>query len=51
MLAMYVVLENYQGMLCDDPTAYIGQPGFELLQQMPVTWDESKVPAAIPGEY
>lgn len=46
MLAMYVVLENYQGMLCDYPDAYIGQPGFEVLQQMPTIWDETFVPGA-----
>jgi alpha-glucosidase len=51
MLAMYVVLENYQGMVCDYPDAYRGQPGFEVLQQMPVTWDETRVVAAEPGKY
>ena len=51
MLAMYVVLENYQGMVCDYPDAYIGQPGFEVLQHMPVTWDETKVLAAEVGKY
>lgn len=51
MLAMYVVLENYQGMVCDYPDAYIGQPGFEVLQHMPVTWDETHVTAAEPGKY
>ena len=43
MLGMYVVLENEQGMVCDFPDAYIGQPGFEFLQQVPLTWDETKV--------
>ena len=43
MLAMYVVLENYQGMLCDYPDAYTGQPGFEVLQHIPTTWDEIMV--------
>ena len=51
MLGMYVVLENYQGMLCDYPDAYIGQPGFEVLQHMPVTWDETKVLEAEVGKY
>jgi alpha-glucosidase len=41
MLGMYVVLENYQGMLCDYPDAYIGQPGFEVLQHIPTIWDET----------
>lgn len=43
MLGMYVVLENYQGMVCDYPDAYIGQPGFEVLQHIPTTWDETHV--------
>jgi alpha-glucosidase len=51
MLAMYVVLENALGMACDDPVAYIGQPGFEFLQQVPTTWDETKVIDAKPGEW
>ncbi|MDB5130615.1 MAG: glycoside hydrolase [Mucilaginibacter sp.] len=51
MLAMYVVLENALGMVCDNPDAYIGQPGFEFLQQVPTTWDETRVIDAKPGEY
>jgi len=43
MMAMYVVLESYLGMVCDYPEAYEGQPGFELLPQIPTTWDETKV--------
>lgn len=50
MLAMYVVLESYLGMVCDDPTAYEGQEGFDFLRLVPTTWDETKVPVAIPGE-
>jgi alpha-glucosidase len=48
---MYVVLENYQGMVCDNPDAYIGEPGFEVLQQMPTTWDETKVTNAVIDQY
>ena len=51
MLGMYVVLENEQGMVCDYPDAYIGQPGFEFLQQVPLTWDETKVINAKVSEY
>ena len=51
MLAMYVVLENYQGMLCDYPEAYEGQPGFDFLREVPVTWDEIRVLHAVPGKY
>ncbi|MFI5153857.1 MAG: glycoside hydrolase family 97 protein [Chitinophagales bacterium] len=51
MLAMYVVLENYLGMVCDYPAAYEGQPGFEFLKEVPTTWDETRVLNAKPGEY
>ena len=51
MLAMYVVLENYLGMVCDYPDAYIGQPGFDFIQQVPTTWDETKVMDAKVGEW
>jgi alpha-glucosidase len=51
MLGMYVALENEQGMVCDNPDAYIGQPGFEFLQQVPLSWDETKVLNAKVSEY
>jgi alpha-glucosidase len=51
MLAMYVVLENYLGMVCDYPAAYEGQPGFEFLKMVPTVWDETKVLDAKVGEY
>lgn len=51
MLAMYVVLENYLGMVCDYPDAYINQPGFEVIKKMPTTWDETRVIAAEVGDY
>lgn len=60
MLAMYVVLESYLGMVCDYPEAYegddglvqpgIGEPGFDFLRAVPTSWDETRVPVAIPGE-
>ena len=51
MLGMYVVLECYLGMVCDSPTAYAGQPGFEFLQNVPTSWDETVVPDASVNEY
>ena len=51
MLAMYIVLENYLSMVCDYPDAYIGEPGFEVIQHIPTTWDETRVPAAKVGEF
>jgi len=51
MLAMYVVLESYLALVSDYPDAYLGQPGFDFLQQVPTTWDESKVISARVGEW
>jgi len=51
MMAMYIVLENPLGMVCDYPNAYIGQPGFEYIQKLPTVWDETKVPGAKVGEW
>lgn len=51
MLAMYIVLESYLGMICDTPEAYRGQPGFEFLQLVPTVWDETVVPVAIVNEH
>ena len=51
MLAMYVVLQNPLGMVCDYPAAYEGQPGFEFIKEVPTTWDASKVIDAKVGEY
>jgi alpha-glucosidase len=51
MLAMYVVLESYLGMVCDYPEAYEGQPGFDFLQKVPTVWDETKVLDAAVGGY
>jgi alpha-glucosidase len=51
MMAMYVVLESYLAMVADFPSAYEGQPGFEFLQKVPTSWDETIVPAAAVGEY
>ena len=51
MLAMYVVLESYLTMVADYPEAYLKQPGFDFLQKIPTTWDETKIPAAEVGAY
>lgn len=51
MLAMYVVLESYLGMVCDYPESYEGQPGFDFLQEVPTVWDETRVLGAEVGEY
>ncbi len=51
MLAMYVVLENHMAMVCDEPQAYEGQDGFDLLCKMPTVWDETVVPGAEVGQW
>ena len=51
MLAMYVILESYLPMVCDDPTAYEAQNGFDFIKNIPGTWDETRVPIAIPGAW
>jgi len=42
-LAMFVVYESPLTMVCDDPAAYRGQAGLPFLQQVPTSWDETRV--------
>ena len=51
MLGMYIVLESYLQMVCDDPEAYRNQPGFKFLCGIPTNWDETVVPAAEVNKY
>jgi alpha-glucosidase len=51
MLAMYIVLENYLPMVADDPATYEGAPGFDFIKSVPSTWDETRVPFAIPARW
>jgi alpha-glucosidase len=51
MLAMYVVLENANAMVCDYPEAYENQPGFDFLRKVPTIWDETKLLKAEPDQY
>jgi alpha-glucosidase len=41
-LAMYVVYENPMPMVCDTPSSYEGQEGFDFLKHVPTTWDETR---------
>jgi len=50
-MALYVVYENPEPMLCDHPEAYKNQLGFEFLLKVPTVWDETKVINAKIGEY
>ena len=51
MLALYVVFENANAMVCDYPEAYEGQDGFDFIKYVPTTWDETKVLDAKLNEY
>ena len=51
MLALYVIFENANAMVCDYPEAYEGQEGFEFIKQVPTTWDETRVIEAKVDEY
>jgi alpha-glucosidase len=50
-LALYIIYENPMPQLCDTPEAYEGQPGLEFLEEVPVTWDETRFLAGQVGEY
>jgi alpha-glucosidase len=49
-LAMYVVYENPLPMVCDTPDSYRDQPGFDFIQRVPTTWDETRVLSGQVGE-
>ena len=50
-LAQYVALESYLQIVADYPDAYRNQPGFDFLEHVPTTWDETHVPAAEVGQF
>lgn len=50
-LAMYVVYENPIPQVVDYPTTYENAPGFDFIEQVPVTWDETRVPVSKVGDY
>jgi alpha-glucosidase len=50
-LAMFVVYENYLPMVGDYPQAYIEGGGIELLAEIPVTWDETRVIDGQVGDF
>ncbi len=50
-LAMYVVYENPMPMVCDTPSSYEGQPGFDFIEHVPTTWDATRFVIGDAGEY
>ena len=50
-LAMYVVFESpFQGV-SDSPDNYRGQSGFDFVQSVPATWDETRAISGALGEH
>lgn len=50
-LAMFVVYESPLAMVCDDPSAYRGQPGLQFIRDVPTSWDETRVIDGKIGEH
>jgi alpha-glucosidase len=50
-LALYVVYENPLPMVADRPSNYENEPGFEFIELVPVTWDETRFVAGEVGQY
>jgi len=50
-LGLYVVFENPMPMVADYPEAYEGQAGFDFLEAVPTTWDETRFIAGDAGEF
>jgi alpha-glucosidase len=50
-MALYVVFENPEPMICDYPDAYKNQTGFEFVLKVPTVWDDIKVINAEVGEF
>lgn len=50
-LAMYVVYENPMPMVCDSPSSYEGQAGFEFLEEIPTTWDATRFLLGEAGQF
>jgi alpha-glucosidase len=50
-LALYVVFETPVPMVSDSPQNYEGQPSFQFIKDVPVSWDETRVLNGRPGEF
>lgn len=50
-LAMYVVYDSPLQMVSDDPSAYVGQSGFDFIKMVPTAWDETRFISGTPETY
>ena len=50
-LALYVIFQTPIQMVSDSPQMYAGQPAFQFIKDVPVSWDSTGVLNGVPGEY
>jgi alpha-glucosidase len=50
-LALYVVFDEPLAMVSDAPSAYVNQPSFRFIKDVPTTWDAIQVLNGEPGEF
>ncbi len=50
-LALYVIFQTPFQMVSDSPQAYAGQPAFQFIKDVPVSWDATRVLNGKPGEF
>jgi alpha-glucosidase len=50
-LALYVVFQTPFQMVSDSPQAYLDQPAFQFIRDVPTAWDVMRVLNGDPGEY
>jgi len=50
-LALYVIFQTPIQMVSDSPQSYAGQPEFQFIKDVPVTWDAIHVLNGTPGEF
>jgi alpha-glucosidase len=50
-LALYVIFQTALPMVSDSPQSYAGQPAFQFIKDVPVSWDATRVLNGRPGEF
>jgi alpha-glucosidase len=50
-LALYVIFQTPLQMVSDSPQSYAGEPAFQFIKDVPVSWDATHVLNGRPGEF
>jgi alpha-glucosidase len=50
-LALYVIFQTPLQMVSDSPQSYAGEPAFQFIKDVPVSWDATRVLNGRPGEF